>query len=269
MAAGYLPPEETCWSLLEHAELGQSKPFPSSDADEIRDATEEGVISRAVKSQMMGDVPAGAFLSGGIDSTLVATLMQQHSAKPIQTFSIGFEDALYDESNYARAVSNILGTNHSELVMTAKDGLQLLPTFPMIFDEHFAENSQLPSILLAQLARSRVGVSLTGDGGDELFGGYSRYFSVSSAWRIISRIPISARRALAIVRAVGTIEPWDGALKPLFHLLQRAKLPVSPGLKVHQTSDQLQVAHVRKLFFRGSPSLIRHPLKLNSGNPLG
>ena len=257
VAAGKLPPEETYWSLLRFAESAQRKPFPSIDGVEIRDATER-VISEAVKSQMMGDVPVGAFLSGGIDSTLVSTLMQQHSAKPIETFSLGFEDSLYDESNHARLVSNLLGTNHNELVMTAKDGLHLLPSLPMIFDEPFADNSQLPSVLLAKYARTRVGVSLTGDGGDELFGGYSRYLSVSAAWRIISRLPMSARKALGTLLSRGTIQHWDRALKPFLSLLQGARVSGSPGLKVHQISHHLQVADARELFF-SRLSLIDQP----------
>lgn len=182
------------WSLTEVAERGQSNPFKGSDKEAL-DALEEH-LCKAVKGQMVADVPVGALLSGGIDSTIIAALMQANSSRQVLTFTIGFDEREHDESNHARAVAAHLGTNHTEMRLSGADALALVPHLPTMYDEPFADSSQLPTHLVMKLARQHLTVALSGDAGDEFFGGYSRYFLGPKAWRLIGWIPPQLRRVL-------------------------------------------------------------------------
>jgi len=153
----------------------------------------EGALAESVRGQAIADVPVGAFLSGGVDSSTVASLYSRYGSGSIQTFSIGFEDEAYDESRYARAISEHLGTRHHEMVVTKDDILGVLPDIPRIFCEPFADSSQIPTILVSRFARRHVTVALSGDGGDELFGGYNRHFALPAMWRRLQRIPRPVR----------------------------------------------------------------------------
>lgn len=144
------------------------------DSNQVVNVTET-LLTKAIRKQLLADVPIGAFLSGGIDSTLVTTIMQKQSSRPIDTFTIGFDDVLYNEAASARAIAKYLGTNHTEFVVTPRDAINIIPHLPEIFCEPFADASQIPTVLLCQMAKSKVTVALSGDGGDELFSGYSRY----------------------------------------------------------------------------------------------
>jgi asparagine synthase (glutamine-hydrolysing) len=189
-AAGTSEPQ-TYWSALEVAEAGQRAPFGGDMAEAV--AALDALLRDAVSGRMIADVPLGALLSGGIDSSLVVSLMQAQASRPVRTFSIGFREPEFDEAGYARAVASHLGTEHHELYVTSKNALELIPRLPTLYDEPFADSSQLPTFLVSELARSEVTVALSGDGGDELFAGYSRYFACLRRWKRWSRWPLALR----------------------------------------------------------------------------
>lgn len=201
----------TYWSLGEVAERGCMNPFLGSDAHAL-DAL-EAVLGNAIQGQMVADVPLGALLSGGIDSTLITALMQARSSRPVRTFTIGFEEKEYDEAVHARAVAAHLGTEHTELRLSPQDALDLIPRLPEIYDEPFADSSQLPTHLVMKLARQHVTVALSGDAGDELFGGYNRYSFLPKVWSAFGRVPAALRTAgLGLAACMpGTIGHITGA----------------------------------------------------------
>jgi asparagine synthase (glutamine-hydrolysing) len=193
--AGALRRPQAYWSFREAAERGLRSPFDGSDAEAVDRL--ERVLSEAVASQSVADVPLGAFLSGGIDSSTVVALMQAQSSRPVRTFAIGFEEAAFNEAPHARAVARHLGTEHTELIATAREAMDVVPRLPALYDEPFGDSSAIPTFLVAQLARRHVTVSLSGDGGDELFGGYTRYARGDRLWRLLRRTPRVLRAALA------------------------------------------------------------------------
>ncbi len=192
---GLLPAPTPYWSLMEVALRGQEQPFEGSDEEAV--AALEHALGRAIQGQMVADVPLGAFLSGGIDSSTVVALMQARSSRRVRTFSIGFHEAGYDEAQHARAVAQYLGTDHTEMYVTSDDARGVVPSLPDMFDEPFGDSSAIPTYLVSKLARQHVTVALSGDGGDELFGGYARYRSTTRALSLMRRVPRPASLAIA------------------------------------------------------------------------
>jgi asparagine synthase (glutamine-hydrolysing) len=183
---------ETYWSLPAEARRRVSDPFEASD-DEL-ERRFEALLRDVVRSQLMSDVPLGAFLSGGIDSSLVVSMMVAEAGRRVQTFSIGVVDEAFDESRHARRVAEHLDTDHTELIVGAEDAREVVPLLSTYYDEPFADSSQIPTFLVSRLARSRVTVSLSGDGGDELFGGYNRYVWLPRILTWARALPPAPRR---------------------------------------------------------------------------
>lgn len=226
--------EETVyWDAEAAARDGLANPLNLSDTD-ATDTLEE-LLSDAVGRQMMADVPLGAFLSGGVDSSTVVALMRRHSDRPVRTFTIGFREGGYDEADAARAVARHLGTDHTELTVEPRHALDTIPNLPEWYDEPFADSSQIPTVLVSQLTRQSVTVALSGDGGDELFAGYNRYLWGDRVWRRMAPLPRGLRRAAA--GAVRAIRPggWDA----LFGLLPEGRRPRQPGDKLHKLAGVL------------------------------
>ncbi|MGP1613829.1 MAG: asparagine synthetase B family protein, partial [Pollutimonas bauzanensis] len=199
---GALPLAQRYWSAREVARQarGNSLSF-GSDGEAVQAL--ETVLASAVKGQMISDVDLGAFLSGGIDSSIVVALMQKDNAQAVKTFSIGFNEPAYNEAEHAKAVAAHLGTDHTELYVSAGDALAVVPGLGGLYDEPFADSSQIPTILVTRMARRHVTVALSGDGGDELFGGYSRYFRASRWWDKRASIPAPLRGPMAAAARLG------------------------------------------------------------------
>jgi asparagine synthase (glutamine-hydrolysing) len=185
--------EKEYWSALSAA----SEPLRENIGDFEAIDELDFLLRRSIKSQMIADVPLGAFLSGGIDSSTVVALMQAQSSRPVKTFTIGFDEAEYNEAPRAKAVADRLKTDHTELYLSGADALAVVPKLPSLYDEPFGDSSQIPTFLVSQTTRRNVTVSLSGDGGDELFLGYDRYFLTERIWKKIGWSPALLRRVLA------------------------------------------------------------------------
>ncbi|MDM8349793.1 asparagine synthase (glutamine-hydrolyzing) [Pseudomonas sp. sp1636] len=202
------------WSLKTVVEAGLANPFNGSDAQAV-DLLEHQ-LREGVSLQMLADVPLGAFLSGGVDSSTIVALMQQQSARPVQTFAIGFNEPGYNEAEYAKEVAAHLGTEHTELYVGSAEALAVIPKLPQIYCEPFADSSQIPTYLVSHMAKQQVTVALSGDGGDELFGGYNPYQFAPKVWRAISKLPLALRK-IAVNVLSGL--PLPGKLHKLLSVL--------------------------------------------------
>jgi asparagine synthase (glutamine-hydrolysing) len=229
------------WSMADAVQAGLQNPI-NDEAEAI--AALETQLQEAVRLQSLADVPLGAFLSGGVDSSLIVALMQQQAKKdgagPVKTFTVGFEEAGFDESPHAKAVAQHLGTEHSELFVTAAQAQAVIPLLPQMYDEPFADSSQIPTHLVCRAARQQVTVALSGDAGDELFGGYNRYFWGPRIWSRLAWMPYAVRRLLGWGIAAVPVKAWDALAKPINALLPGAKGIARVGDKAHKLAVRLR-----------------------------
>jgi len=217
-----LPEPIQYWSLENVINGGRDFPFKGGDSDAV-DILDR-LLKDSVKQQMLADVPLGAFLSGGIDSSTIVSLMQAQSVYPVKTFSIGFNEEGYNEAVHAKAVAKHLGTEHTELYVTSQQAMDVIPRLTSLYDEPFSDSSQIPTFLVSEMTRQHVTVSLSGDAGDELFGGYSRYNYSEKLWRMVGALSLSGRIGLAKAIQKIPTEVWDlfsSPFKPFIPLRMR------------------------------------------------
>ena len=237
---------ERYWSMVDDLE---NQLLPVKNELNFIDELEE-VLTHSVNRQMLSDVPLGAFLSGGVDSSTIAALMQAQSSKPIDTFTVGFDDNAFDESKHAEKVAKHLGTNHNKLTVTDYDALDVIPLIPNLYDEPFADSSQIPTYLVCKAARQYVTVALSGDGGDELFGGYNRYFWGPKIWQYFEHIPLKLRYLLATVAKNTPLS--------IFEVIANSYNRVMPSDKqIVHLADKVQRLGVRLSTVRSSDDLYR------------
>lgn len=234
------------WSLPSVVTQGLRSPFDGS-TDEAVDAL-EGVLRQSVRQQMIADVPLGAFLSGGIDSSTIVALMQAQSTRPVKTFTIGFNEEGYNEAIHAKAVARHLGTEHTELYVTPREALDVIPRLPSLYCEPFSDSSQIPTFLVSELSRRSVTVALSGDAGDELFSGYTRYVMTQRLWDRLSRLPRGLRRAASA--GITSIAPatWNRMSRALDPLLPGSLRGGRLGDKLHKGAGVLAAECVDDLY---------------------
>lgn len=246
------PVQSRYWGMVSVAKAGMAQPY-SGTADEAVDEL-EFLAKDAVRQQMMADVPLGAFLSGGIDSSTVVALMQAQSSRPVKTFTIGFNERGYNEAEHARAVASHLGTDHTELYVTPGQAMDVIPRLPELYCEPFADSSQIPTFLVSELAKQHVTVSLSGDAGDELFCGYNRYVLTQRLWKKLSAVPAPLRVLAAGGITALSPDAWDS----LVHLIPGGARWSMPGDKLHKGARVLASRTVDQLYL-GMVSHLENP----------
>jgi asparagine synthase (glutamine-hydrolysing) len=256
------PVIETYWSMEEVVRAGLASPLnfgPEEAVDGL-----EGVLKQAISQQMMADVPLGAFLSGGIDSSTVVALMQAQSTAKVKTFSIGFHEAGFNEADHAKAVAQHLGTDHTELYVTPREAMQVVPRLPALYDEPFADSSQIPTFLVAQLARQHVTVALSGDAGDELFCGYNRYLMTRRLWGKLHWMPRPLRQFVARALRQVPESGWDAFMERISVIVPQSLRQSRFGAKVHKGAQVLGSRSVDDLYLQ-MVSLWQDPASLVVG----
>jgi len=246
------------WSSSDAIVAGVQVPFTGTPDDAVDEL--ERLAKLAIKQQMMGDVPLGAFLSGGIDSSAVVALMQTQSTRPVKTFTIGLHEEGYNEAVHAKAVAKHLGTDHTELYVTSEEAMSVIPDLPTLYSEPFSDSSQIPTFLVSKLAKQHVTVSLSGDAGDELFCGYNRYQMTNNLWNKLSMLPVPLRTVLA--NGINSISPqaWNN----LATYMPGAKRFNNIGDKLHKGAGVLASRSVDELYL-GLVSAHRDPAVLVVG----
>jgi len=234
------------WSARTVAEQGVAEPFSGSVQDALTRLDE--LLTDAVKLRMHADVPLGAFLSGGLDSSMIVALMQAHSATPVQTFTIGFKEVSYNEAQHAKTVANHLGTAHTELYVRPEEAMAVIPRLASLYDEPFSDSSQIPTFLISALARRNVSVSLSGDGGDELFAGYSRYFLGRTVNKTIGRVPLQLRGLAAKCLTMFSPRLWETIYRGLDPLLPRRLKQRNFVEKVYKLAELLRTESQESIY---------------------
>ncbi len=238
-----LPNPKMYWSLTETAIEGSNNKLIMSDTEIQKDL--EKHLQMTVKKQMISDVPLGAFLSGGIDSSTIVALMQSQSSNPVKTFTIGFDENDYNEAKHAKKIANHLGTNHTEFYVSSQKAMDVIPKLPSIYDEPFSDSSQIPSYLVSELAKQQVKVVLSGDGGDELFCGYNRYVIGEKLWNVFNLMPLFFRKALLF--GINSISPqnWNKLSKIMPGLNKYSNI----GDKIHKSAIVLESKSVDEMYY--------------------
>ena len=272
MRFGYIPSPRSIYASIEKlspghiltvrsvSEVGTPRPYWSLDTEkqeqfraQLASCGDDELIHHvhdrlkdAIKRQMVADVPLGAFLSGGVDSSTVVALMQTQSMQRVRTYTIGFNEGMFDEGPYAKAVAQHLGTDHTELYVTANDAADVIPDIPMIYDEPFADSSQIPTTLVSRLTRQHVTVSLSGDGGDELFSGYPRYQMTAALWQRVNGMPMGLRRAASFLLRNLSAQGWDRLLA----FLPTAQRQHINGRRVHHLAQLIVTRSIGQMYVR-------------------
>ena len=239
---------EKYWDIQKIAEQGVKDPFLGTEEETVERF--DLLLRNAIKQQMVADVPLGAFLSGGVDSSVIVALMQAQSSRPVRTFTIGFYEEGYNEAKNAKAVAQHLGTEHTELYVTAEKAMSVIPKLPYIYDEPFSDSSQIPTFLVSEMTRRHVTVSLSGDGGDEVFGGYTRYFWGPDIWRRIRWIPKGIREMASKTLNSLSMDTWDSLFQSLDFLIPNLFKQRMPGNKIYKLAEILSVRSPEALYKR-------------------
>jgi asparagine synthase (glutamine-hydrolysing) len=244
-AMANLPEPRQYWSLPKVAAARRRDLHQGAPHQIVDDL--DGLLKQIIGQQMVADVPLGAFLSGGVDSSTVVALMQSQTSRPVKTFTIGFDELGYDEAVHARKVASHLGTEHTELYVRPEEAMAVIPHLPKIYDEPFSDSSQIPTYLVSSLARQHVSVSLSGDGGDEVFCGYTRYLAAAAAWKKLCVLPRSARSVVAA--GIRTVSPsyWD-KISRLVPGLARGAAVGRFGDKIHKAAGVMASSSVDALY---------------------
>ncbi|HYL35400.1 MAG TPA: asparagine synthase (glutamine-hydrolyzing) [Bryobacteraceae bacterium] len=245
---GGAPRTRRYWEASEIAEQGCTRAFEGTELDAI--STLESLLLDAVRIRMIADVPLGALLSGGIDSSLLVALMQAQSSRPVRTFTIGFEESEFDEAAYACEIAEHLGADHTELYVTPAEAMEVIPRLPTLYDEPFADSSQIPTCLVAQLARRDVTVVLSGDGADEVFGGYRCYSWGNAVWEFMTRLPAPMRAAFATVMTCVAPRVSDLLFTGLRPWLPRSLRRLGVSHKIHKLGTMLAQDRPETMYFR-------------------
>jgi asparagine synthase (glutamine-hydrolysing) len=240
------------WSGVESYRRNMALHFDGSPADAVDEL--ERLLKVAVARQMMADVPLGAFLSGGVDSSTVVALMQAQSSRPVRTFSIGFYEQEFNEAEYAKAVAAHLGTDHTEVYVSAQEAMEVIPRLPTIYSEPFSDSSQIPTFIVSQVARRHVTVALSGDAGDELFCGYNRYSMTARLWDRLRVKPLSVRRAAARMLTSLSPEAWNQLARIAAPMLPPSLQFANIGDKLHKGASVLHSKTIDDLYL----NLISH-----------
>ncbi len=240
------PASISYWSVRAVAEQGSKNPFTGTETEAI--AHLDHLLRDAVKLRMEADVPLGAFLSGGVDSSTIVALMQAQSMQPVRTFSIGFREAAYNEADYAKAVAKHLGTSHTELYVTSEEAMAVIPRLPTLYDEPFSDSSQIPTFLVSQLARRDVTVCLSGDAGDELFAGYDTYLHGLRIWNLIGWLPrflrVMSGKGLTALSSV----PWELLFRLVVPFCPKGLQPPYLRLRLKKLAELLPADSVETMY---------------------
>lgn len=228
------PVIEQYWSFIKIAKSSITSKFYETENNVVNKL--ESLLKSVIKQKMVADVPVGAFLSGGVDSSIITAIMQSQSNTPINTFTVGFSEEIYNEAMYAKTIANHLGTKHTELYITPQQALEVIPNLPSLYCEPFADSSQIPTFLVSKLAKEKVTVAVTGDAGDELFGGYNRYTLTKEFWGKISNSPFWARSLIASTMSSLSPNAWNIIANSINSIIPKSLRLNNPGEKIHKAA---------------------------------